>query len=137
MSRPQEESPVRSGHVVIIDDDDLVLERVERTLRNTNWTVHCFSDVDDALSHFQQSGMPKVLIVDNLMPKLDGVDLLERLALGPVAEPLELYLWSSVRPPAKVLARVKQVGARILSKDILYDEAAFFDLLDRRSATSA
>ncbi len=114
--------------IVLVDDDLLTLEFAKRSLRNSDVKLRCFSDPLSALAYLQQH-TPRILLVDNRMPCLDGLQLLQILAEGSAAPVTNAFLCSGVALPGDVLARAEEIGARCLLKDALRSEADFLKLL--------
>lgn len=111
--------------VIVLDDDDLTLERVARSLRGTGWEAICFSEPEPAMERLKESPAPDVLIVDNRMPRIDGVDFLAQLARDNELPATRSYLCSGVTPPTDVTARTVRLGARVLAKEVLWDDEQF------------
>lgn len=114
--------------IVIVDDDLLTLEFAKRSLRNSEVRLRCFSDPESALS-FLQRHTPRVLLVDNRMPRLDGLQLLQTLAEGSAAPMTNAFLCSGVALPDAVLAQAEALGVRSLLKDALRSKTDFLNLL--------
>lgn len=114
--------------IVLVDDDLLTLEFAKRCLRNSDVRLRCFSDPLSALAYVQQH-TPRVLLVDNRMPRLDGLQLLQILAEGSAAPMTTAFICSGVALPDDMLARAEELGARWLLKDELRSEADFLKLL--------
>ncbi|MEK6543633.1 MAG: response regulator [Elusimicrobiota bacterium] len=66
--------------VVIIDDDKEMLRLLERSFTKypDSFSVDCFSDGVEALVHMGQQ-TPDLVILDIVMPKMDGLQVCERL----------------------------------------------------------
>lgn len=112
--------------LVVVDDEALTLEMVERRLAGTPHKILCFNDEWQAVNHLRDQA-PRVLIVDQRMPHLDGIDLIE--ALGDALPP-RTYLCSSVALPAATLKTAKELGVREISKDVLDNRIELLALLD-------
>ena len=123
--------PIRTGcNLVLIDDDEFVLERVARHLRKTRWSATYFTDPEDALVHLHERSRPDVLIVDNRMPRMDGIDFIKRLTGDKAPLIPRLYLCSGAHPPADICLRAEQSGVYILSKDTLLEKTELLALLE-------
>lgn len=64
--------------VLIVDDDPKLLKMLQRTLVYENLTVHTATNGLEALP-LVQSQQPDLIIVDWMMPKMDGLAFLHRL----------------------------------------------------------
>ena len=64
--------------VLIVDDDQKLLKMLQRTLKYENLTVLTASNGEEALPIVDDQA-PDLLIVDWMMPKMDGVSLIRQL----------------------------------------------------------
>lgn len=64
--------------VLIVDDDPKLLKMLQRTLAYENLTVFTASNGQEALDVIDQHS-PDLLILDWMMPKMDGLSLLQQL----------------------------------------------------------
>lgn len=64
--------------IALVDDDRNILTSVSMTLENEGFDVETFTDGQSALDAFNRS-MPDLAILDIKMPRMDGMDLLQRL----------------------------------------------------------
>ncbi len=64
--------------VLIVDDDQKLLKMLQRTLAYENLTVFTASNGQEALDAIDQHS-PNLLILDWMMPKMDGLTLLQQL----------------------------------------------------------
>jgi response regulator RpfG family c-di-GMP phosphodiesterase len=65
-------------NVLFVDDEELVLSALRRTLKTVPWSVQFCSDPEKALEIVQRERID-VVISDHAMPGLSGVDLLAML----------------------------------------------------------
>lgn len=110
--------------VVVVDDDTLMLELVKRMLKNTDYRIRLFSDETEALV-FLRSNATRVLIVDHRMPRIDGLDLLGRLAESGGIHAGRVYLCSAAELPESTLVAAAALGVEAISKDRLSNREAF------------
>ncbi len=66
--------------ILFVDDDQLVLNALRRTLRSSPWEVHLCVDSTDALRMVRDERID-VVVTDQAMPQLSGVELLSLLAV--------------------------------------------------------
>ncbi len=64
--------------VLIVDDDQKLLKMLQRTLVYENLTVFTASNGQEALDSIDQQ-RPDLLVLDWMMPKMDGLTLLQQL----------------------------------------------------------
>jgi FixJ family two-component response regulator len=67
-----------SPWITIVDDDTSVRKALARLLRARELRVKTFNSAQDFLANLGE-GLPECLIVDLQMPKMSGLDLLQRL----------------------------------------------------------
>mgnify|MGYP001387988195 CR=1 FL=1 len=80
-SEPVEEA---GGIVVLVDDDDLVRERLSSLLSDWGFTVHHFPKTEDTLikvDFLYRDGFRPAVVVDLVMPRMDGTGILGGLEL--------------------------------------------------------
>ena len=73
-----ESSHIRKGRVLIIDDEPDMTHIVKVGLERKRFEVDSFTDPVLALQNFK-SGLYQLLILDIKMPRMDGMDLLDRI----------------------------------------------------------
>ena len=65
--------------VVIAEDEPDLRKLLVYTLESEGYTVEAFGAGDDCLEHLQIEPVPALVILDIMMPGMDGVDVLERI----------------------------------------------------------
>jgi DNA-binding response OmpR family regulator len=65
--------------VVIAEDEPDLRKLLVYTLESEGYTVEAFGAGDDCLEHLQAEPVPALVILDIMMPGMDGVDVLERI----------------------------------------------------------
>jgi DNA-binding response OmpR family regulator len=66
------------AHILAVDDDNEVLETLGRVLKYENYDVTLMNSSPDVFG-FLERQMPDLLILDILMPELDGITICRRL----------------------------------------------------------
>ncbi len=117
---------------VIVDDDSLVLEMVTRKLKRSNVGLKCFADPELALDYLE-SHATRVLIVDQRMPRMDGLEMLLRLAERRWDSVGNVFLCSCIALSRENSGLANSVGAIELSKDVLRSESEMLELLNTES----
>jgi two-component system response regulator ChvI len=64
--------------IAIVDDEENIRETVAFALRREGWLAEGFSDGLDAWEEFQRE-LPNLVILDIIMPRMDGLELCRRL----------------------------------------------------------
>ena len=76
--RETKESPFLKRILIVDDDPDITLA-LKMVLEYNGYRVHAFNDPMDVISNFKQSGAYDLLIIDVMMPKMDGFELYEKV----------------------------------------------------------
>lgn len=87
---------------IIVDDNPIDLMVNRRLLQNTfeGATVNSFNNSVDAVEFFRKNGsnnaeLPNVVLLDIIMPRLDGFQVIEELEKIFTAIPFKIFLLSS------------------------------------------
>src|SRR5215212_4679303 len=68
-------------HILVVDDDPKIASVVGRGLRFEGYDVHVARDGPDAL-HMARTDLPDMVILDVMLPGMDGVEVCRRLRRG-------------------------------------------------------
>jgi two-component system response regulator MprA len=68
--------------ILVVDDEPAVRESLRRALELEGYDVDLAVDGEDALSHLEQPAHPDAVILDILMPGIDGLEVCRRLRSG-------------------------------------------------------
>lgn len=75
---------MNSALILVVDDEAIVREVVERYLTRDGYTVMTASDGESAMRHIQKR-MPDLVVLDLMLPGVDGLEVTRRLrAASPV-----------------------------------------------------
>jgi CheY-like chemotaxis protein len=66
--------------VLVVDDDDAIRWLVHETLEESGYMVSEAPDGKPALDHLQATQEDMVVVLDLVMPEMDGLTLLQRIA---------------------------------------------------------
>jgi PAS domain S-box-containing protein len=86
-------APTRGRPVVIIDDDSGSIKLMEAMLGKLGYDALCFSDPREALDALQ-GVRPLALILDLIMPGMDGLAFLERFRAFPENRTVPVMIWT-------------------------------------------
>jgi DNA-binding response OmpR family regulator len=81
--------------IVVADDDRMFRKAAETTLRRQGYTVATASDGEEALQLIR-SERPDIIVLDLIMPKLQGFDVLQVLKQDSVTAVIPVIVLSSL-----------------------------------------
>ena len=64
-------------NVVVVDDEPAVVKMCEKVLGAQGHTVHGFTTTREALAHLANGAADDLLVVDYLMPELNGFEFIQ------------------------------------------------------------
>ena len=77
--------------ILVVDDDPSIRRLLNATLELEGYTVATAADGEEALAELPGSN-PDVVVLDVMMPKLNGLDVLERIRRNPATATLPVIL---------------------------------------------
>jgi PAS domain S-box-containing protein len=82
---PQLPLPEQSGHAIVVDDENALMNLEKKILENLGWRVSSFASSTEALAAFEKNPSRfDLIITDQTMPELTGADLARKiLAIRP------------------------------------------------------
>lgn len=66
------------GKIVVVDDEKEIADLIALYLTNEGFEVVVFYDSQDAMEYLEDN-IPKALILDIMMPKIDGLTMLTKI----------------------------------------------------------
>jgi len=113
---PQPEAEKRGiGHLLVVEDDEVVRTMVVRVLEKTGYQVDTATDGLDALEKIQSAGFDLV-ICDVRMPRLGGIDLYRRLASAGAEIPARFLFITGDTVSAETIGFIEENGIPYLGK---------------------
>lgn len=105
--------------VLIIDDDSTLLSMYGEQLKFDGMIVEYAHDGEEALVMASQN-TPNVIILDIMMPKMNGFDVLKFLKSDDVTKDIPVIVLSALSDPEKMRTAIELGAARYMVKaDIL------------------
>lgn len=100
-----------SGLIMVVDDSALVRTQLKRALDAAGFTVINAIDGEDAWKQLEAGAEPKLMICDVNMPRMNGLELLERMAeSGRLARISVLMLTTQGQP--ELIHKARAIGAK-------------------------
>jgi PAS domain S-box-containing protein len=108
-------SPERGGHVLVVDDDPSSLRLMRATLSPLGYRVEGRPDGASALSAISQE-TPAVVILDLLMPVMDGFEFLARLRADAAHRTIPVIVWTSKDLSNDERVRLRENALSVVAK---------------------
>lgn len=80
--------------VLVVDDEDYILRILSFALRAEGWQVLTASNGDETLKQVERE-KPDLVVLDLMMPVIDGYQVLKRLRADPVTRDLPIIVLSA------------------------------------------
>ena len=110
---------VRQPTIFVVDDDESVRKAMRGLLQDEGWSVEVYSSGEAFLDAYRP-GREGCLVVDALMPRMSGVDLVERLTIEGGRPPVVMVTGQA---DIRLAVRAMKAGAiAFLEKPVQYDE---------------
>jgi DNA-binding response OmpR family regulator len=84
MMSPTQKAP-ESGDILVVDDEESVVEVVSLYLRRDGFQVRVATDGRQALQAIQTK-LPTLVVLDVMLPELDGLEIMRRLRADPSSD---------------------------------------------------
>jgi signal transduction histidine kinase/CheY-like chemotaxis protein len=105
----------KPAHVLIIDDDVNTHKLAKKALEDSGLEVTACFDGESGLAEIERR-CPAVVIVDLLMPRLDGFNLIERLRRNQELVMLPIVVWTNLDLTGREFESLSRKVARIVNK---------------------
>jgi DNA-binding NtrC family response regulator len=105
---------------VIVDDDEAIVETLEDVLMAEGYVVEGHTDPMRALERLCEGALPDVLVLDCVMPGMDGPALLE--ALNAAGRSMPVVLVTALSDPGFCVDPVGPHAARVINKPFDLDQ---------------
>ncbi len=104
--------------VVVVDDDDAVRDAIVEALADAGYATLTAGDGAEALAVLRAAPRPCVALVDLVMPRVDGWELLHRIAAEPSLHDIAIVCVTAGRdepPPCTGLLRKPFDAAQLVA----------------------
>ena len=108
-------------HVLIADDDPLLRALLEHRFVAANYRVTGVEDGHQALKAIVEDP-PELLILDAMMPVMDGFETLRRIRADPATRDIPVIMLTALRQEDAVMNALNLGAADYLSKPFIPDE---------------
>ncbi len=101
-----------TGRILLVDDDAAIREGVAEGLAFEGYRIEGVSNGQEALDWLDREGLPAMVLLDLLMPVMNGAQLLERLRADPRWAGVPAVLMSAAIPSREALSRANAYLAK-------------------------
>ena len=95
--------------ILIVEDDEVLLRALYILFHNSNYTIATANDGDTALKMAQRLN-PDLVLLDLLLPIMDGFDVLKNLKADPKLKNISVIVLSNLGA-SQDIERAKSLGA--------------------------
>jgi CheY-like chemotaxis protein len=95
--------------VLVVDDEPTIRELVAEALRDAGYRVETAANGAEALDVMRSAPPPRAIVLDLMMPRLDGTSFVELMRLNPRLSSVPIVLVTAAYGGAKAAERI---GAR-------------------------
>lgn len=105
--------------VLIVDDDPDLQKLVSLLLNRSNMDTITASGPHAATHILQTQSLPDIMLLDLMMPEMNGVDFLKLLRTQPQYDPLPVIILSALADPLQIREGLNSGADRYLTKPYL------------------
>lgn len=98
-------------NVLIVEDDTFLVRAYEVMLTSQGFNVAVVTDGEAALEHLKSEGKPAVMLLDLMLPKLSGFEVLEQMQQDKTMADVPVIVLSNLGQPDDI-ERAKSLGAK-------------------------
>jgi len=117
----------RGRQVLVADDDPVVVDLVRQLLEEDGWTVRSAANGQEALDEIAQQ-RPNVLLLDLMMPVMDGFEALHRLRDDPETRNLPVVIITAKDLSREEREELQRHTTRVIEKNGLDRERILAEL---------
>ncbi len=123
---PEHEDPHRV-QLLVVDDDPQIVELVRQLLEGEHYEVKSALDGQEALEAIQQQP-PDIILLDLLMPRLDGFGVIAQLQQSPSQRDIPIVVLTAKTLTADELSHLQQGVSKVVQKQGLEREVLVQEL---------
>jgi DNA-binding response OmpR family regulator len=107
--------------ILVVDDDPLLLKLLQHKLRQRGFAVRCAGDGEKGLEAVAAEA-PDLVVLDAMMPGLDGSEVLRRLKEAPQWAGIPVVMLTARKQERDIVAALSHGAADYLVKPFLPEE---------------
>jgi DNA-binding response OmpR family regulator len=114
-------APAAKKRILIAEDDPAIAVMLTRILRQEYEVVHV-ADGPSALARAAAEPRPDLLLLDIMMPGLDGLDVARRVRLHPELKKIPIIFLTAKSAPTDVIKGIQHGARSYITKPFKLDE---------------
>jgi CheY-like chemotaxis protein/DNA-binding MarR family transcriptional regulator len=131
----------KAPRVLIVDDDRDVLEELQEGLMALGYPAIIAGTAQEALELVQKHASLRIVVTDLMMPQIDGIELLQKLAARRQSRPLSAIVITGNAALDRAVAALRLNAVDFLQKPVAAEEVAksiqhALSLIDEGAATN-
>lgn len=111
-------------YVLVVDDDESTGDAIRRLLGRMGYAAQWAPGGDEAIASLQV-GLPDLVVLDWMMPGMNGLEVLQRLRQNPATQALPVIIYTAANSAA-----VAQQAADYGAQETVLKSGGFFPLYD-------
>jgi signal transduction histidine kinase/DNA-binding response OmpR family regulator len=112
---PPAQKDLRQVRLLVVDDDPQVIDLVRQLLEGELYEVESASDGEEALEIISRQP-PDVILLDLLMPRLDGLGVIDQLQRTPSHRDIPIIVLTAKTLTAEELTQLQQSVSKVVQK---------------------
>jgi DNA-binding response OmpR family regulator len=112
---------VTKNRVLICDDDALLLDLVQYRLASRGYEVSVAKDGGEALKRLQEA-TPDAIVLDAMMPVIDGYELLRRIREAPETAQVPVIMLTARKQEQDILSALELGASDYMVKPFIPEE---------------
>ena len=109
-----------AAEILVVDDDPDIRESLREVLEDEGYAVACVGNGREALDYLHREPRPRVILLDLMMPVMDGWQFRREQQRDPSLAPIPVVVVSGTRDAARSAAALGP--ATCLEKPVGFDE---------------
>jgi signal transduction histidine kinase/CheY-like chemotaxis protein/transcriptional regulator with GAF, ATPase, and Fis domain len=109
------DAPARKKHVLVVDDDPNIVDMLRQFLPESNFSLESAQDGVEGLQAVEVN-CPDIILLDIIMPRLDGFGVVERLRANPQTRDIPIIVISARELTASESRRLRESVAVVMRK---------------------
>jgi CheY-like chemotaxis protein len=111
--------------VLVVDDDEFTCDAISRLLNRMGYQTAC-ANSDTAALTMLQDVRPDVIVLDWMMPQMDGLEVLRKLRADPKTKELPVLVYSAADDP-----NMQKQAAKLGAREVVLKSGGFYPLYEQ------